>query len=225
MADGNLIFELLPNATRILDVGSPGAHWWSAVLPTTQVLALDLYRGLLQMPGPNFTFRRFDVHWLQRAARPNAFPAFKWYLGQSLHGQFDLIVMDHLLEHVARPEEVIAGAFLASKPGGKVHIGVPDATHFTDRFYHLALTDGGGHVYRFTKESLITMMEAAGWKLLVVEPWADDWIWFDNGFNPKLYGNKMLRKEDIAAMAAIFRKELTAEKGYLYGWEYVFEKP
>jgi len=58
--------------------------------------------------------------------------------------------------------------------------------------------------------------------------WADDWNWFSELFSTKEtlenYGISSIKEDDIRYMADVFRKELTVEKGYWYGFEFLFKK-
>ena len=114
------------------------------------------------------------------------------------------------------------GYILKSK--GYVHVGIPDATNFTDRFYRLIHPDGGGHISQFSKESFISLMANYGFGLEELKPWPDDWEWLDKHYNLEYYNVKYLTQEELQYIVNIFRKELTANKGYIYGWEFLFIK-
>jgi SAM-dependent methyltransferase len=223
MADGQLIFELLPQARSILDVGCgpTGSHWWPRVPEGAIVTAIDLHFEPRPLP-PFVRFRKLDAHRLAREAAPGG----PLGLGRGpWHEAFDLVVADHLLEHVEHPERVAEGMFLAARPGGVAHVGVPDASYFTDRFYRLIHPDGGGHVAQHDRDSLAALMERQGFRTEMVEPWADDWVWLSDCYDPGMYHVRHITREEIRAIAEVFRRELTREKGYLYGWEFVFRKP
>jgi hypothetical protein len=63
-----------------------------------------------------------------------------------------------------------------------------------------------------------------GFNLIEVYPWPDDWRWFDTLYSLKNYQIEHLTQEEVKYMADVLRKELTPEKGYYYGWEYMFKK-
>ncbi len=78
----------------------------------------------------------------------------------------DAVVCNHSLEHVHEPEKMLAEIKRILKPGGLVWISVPDGFGFDDALYRF-LYSGGGHVNRFTFETLTRSVESAtGMKLL-----------------------------------------------------------
>ncbi len=143
---------------------------------------------------------------------------------KDLNGSFDLAVADHIFEHVSDTESLAESISMVLCQGGYVHIGIPDATNFTDRFYRLIHRDGGGHISQFTKDSMIRLMDKHGFDMQEVCPWPDDWRWFDSLYSLKNYQIDFVTQEEVKYIADVFRKELTPEKGYFYGWEFIFKK-
>lgn len=54
-------------------------------------------------------------------------------LGQFMDGQFDFIVMNHVLEHVANPVKAVREVFRICRKGGIVVIAIPDKDYTFDR--------------------------------------------------------------------------------------------
>jgi hypothetical protein len=202
---------LTAEASLILDAGCgpKGADWWKFKPDSTAMMAVDLYFQPASLP-PNTRFIHSDIT--------------DYCATTDLAGSFDLVVADHLLEHMAHPEQATLGFNHLLRTGGMLHLGVPDASLFTDRFYRLIHADGGGHISRFTLESLMDMMRQSGFECLAYRPWGDDWGWFKYLFDWKARGIQLITQDDINYIADVLFKELTVEKGYYYGWEAVFIK-
>jgi predicted SAM-dependent methyltransferase len=211
MANGQLIFDLIREANAILDAGcgARGGHWWPRLSSDQQLVAVDLLEKPEHLPA-NARFYMTDiVSFCQNA---------------EFQGYFDLAVADHVFEHVSDPVAMAYGLNQVLKPSGIVHVGIPDATFFTDRFYHLVYPDGGGHISKLGLESMCHIMRNAGFEEVKHETWADDWRWFKEFFDWQGRCLQYVKQEDIDYIADTFVKELTPEKGYFYGWEIVFTK-
>jgi SAM-dependent methyltransferase len=206
-----LFIERLSPNMRIADLGSGpnGAFWWDILPQGCEIEAYDLYN--IPMQKPSFvTFHQVDVTRLHKSKE------FRQY--------FDLIVADHIFEHVAQPQELARSITHIIKPGGLLHVGIPDASNFTDRFYRLIHPDGGGHIAQFTRESFLTLIGQYGFKLVEGKPWPDDWLWFERLYTLEYYKVAHLTMDEKRWLADVFRKELTPEKGYYYGWEFLLRK-
>jgi predicted SAM-dependent methyltransferase len=208
---GNWLETLVSTANSILDAGCgpKGGHWWAYKTEASSMVAVDLYRQPSWLPS-NTQFIQTDI---ATFGESSPYPA-----------HFDLVVADHILEHVYFPERVVLGFNRLLKTDGVVHIGVPDASNFTDRFYRLIHGDTGGHVSLFTRQNLTEMLEQAGFENLAILPWGDDWGWFRTLFDWNARGIQGITQDDIEYIADVFSKELTLDKGYFYGWEGVFIK-
>lgn len=79
-------------------------------------------------------------------------------------GQFDLVTMNFVFEHLAEPHQTLDLVARTLKPGGQLYISVPniesrEASLFKDRWFHL---DPPRHLTFFTKRLLREMFEARG---------------------------------------------------------------
>lgn len=204
-----LLFQnYLVSNMRIADLGSgpSGAFWWDLLPAGCQIEAFDLFNT------PNkkrffVAFHREDVTEL--------------YQNLDFYQNFDLVVADHIFEHVAKPPDLARSIAHIIKPGGLLHVGIPDASNFTDRFYRLIHPDGGGHISQFTRESFLALIKMHGFELLNDKPWPDDWRWFEFLYSLENYRVTNLTMDEKRWMADVFRRELTLEKGYFYGWEFL----
>lgn len=149
-----LIFQrIIEDNFRIADLGSGpcGAFWWSQLPKGCSINAFDLYNE----PQNTFdyvSFSKKDVTKLHEARK--------------LKGKFHLVVADHIFEHVKAPSGLASSIFHILQPNGYLHVGIPDASNFTDRFYRLIHPDGGGHIQQFTRDSFLKFITAYGFELI-----------------------------------------------------------
>ncbi len=78
--------------------------------------------------------------------------------------QFDLIVMNQVLEHLPDPRERLAACARLLKPGGRLVIGVPNLASWQFRFsrQHWQHLDVPRHLGHFTPDALRGALERAG---------------------------------------------------------------
>lgn len=91
-------------------------------------------------------------------------------------GHFDLIMVNHVLEHLDQPLQFLEKCRELLAPGGRVIVAVPNFSSFQaavgrEGWFHLDLPL---HLYHFSGAGLIGLMEKAG--LTVVEVSHSDWI-------------------------------------------------
>jgi SAM-dependent methyltransferase len=203
--------RLLQTATHVLDAGCgpQGSFWWKYKPDHVAMVAVDLYFQPPTLPA-NTSFRQSDL--------------VEFCVQEENWGKFDLCVADHVLEHVPDPLLAMQAMNQVLVMDGLVHIGIPDAEMFTNRFYHLIHPDGGGHISKITRESMEDIALKAGFIVDEVRLWPDDWLWFRTLFDINGHGLKYSTQDDIYHIADVFLKELTPEKGYNYGWEFVARK-
>lgn len=203
--------NLVKAGDRIADLGCGphGSIWWNEIESSCSIEAFDLFNKPSKLPS-NVRFHRKDVSRLHKEDR------FTNY--------FNFVVADHIFEHVKYPVLLAKSISRILKVHGLVHVGIPDADYFTDKFYRLIHRDGGGHIAQFNKNTFIDLMSKHGFTLLDTYPWPDDWKWLEHCYDLNYWGIDHATKEDIQFIANVFRKELTIDKGYLYGWEFLFRK-
>jgi len=203
--------EYVQQSQRILDAGCgpKGSYWWKYKPDHVPMVAIDLYFKPADLP-PNTIFIQSDL--------------VDFCLQNEYYQYFDLCVADHILEHVPDPMLALQAINRVLTPGGAVHVGIPDSSLFTDRFYHLIHAEGGGHISKITKSEFENLAKTAGFELEWCAPWPDDWMWFRQGYDWKGRKIQYLTQGDIEFIADVFVKELTPDKGYYYGWEFVLRK-
>lgn len=224
-----MIIALLEKSKSILDIGCGpnGSGWYPSVPDESGITALDLFFAPT-IKDNKFSLYKLDAVELDKFNVPSEIIEVKD--GREIKRKvdwkekFDLVVADHIFEHVSDPERLAKGISAVTQKGGYVHIGIPDPLNFTERFYHLIHPEGGGHISKITKEEMIRMMTHNGFVLQAYKDWADDWQWLKKLYDWKGRGIKYFSQGDLDFIADTFIKELTPEKGYFYGGEYVFKK-
>ena len=133
---------------RILDLGC-GSGSLPALLGSLNVFGTDI-----DLKNARFPCACADSHLLPFAG-----------------GSFDLIICHHSLEHFGDLPGTVREIRRILRPEGRLFVSVPDGRSFSDRLYRLLLC-GGGHLQRFTFESIVGEIESgaalhlAGWKEL-----------------------------------------------------------
>ncbi len=223
--------DLIRNSSDILDIGCGpnGAYWYGGVPEKTNLYALDLYYSPTFKKN-NFFLYRIDALDLEGFQEKRT--VIKIENGadrkEDVHwaGKFDFIIADHVFEHVREPRKLALGIATVLKRKGHVHISIPDPFNFTDRFYHLIHQDegGGGHVSKITKNEMIAIMADNHFSLVDYKDIPDEWLWLKLLFDWKGRGIQYFDQDDLNYIADTFIKELTPDKGYFYGGEFLFRK-
>ena len=91
-------------------------------------------------------------------------------------GHFDVVVLWHVLEHLADPLEDLARARALLRPGGILAVAVPNlsslqATLFGGHWFHLDLPR---HLYHFPMATLRRCLEKAGFEIVHASTWSAD---------------------------------------------------
>jgi len=144
--------EEFPSSNRILDLGC-GSGSLPSQLAGLYVIGIDVD---VTAPASNAGFPRAcgDSHRLPFASQ-----------------SFDLVICHHSLEHFHDVPGTIREIRRVLRPQGRLFVSVPDGWSFSDRLYRLLLC-GGGHLQRFTFESIVgeiesgTGLHVAGWQEL-----------------------------------------------------------
>jgi SAM-dependent methyltransferase len=91
-----------------------------------------------------------------------------------LRGPFDTICTYDVLEHLVDPEPVLRALLGVAAPGGRLHVSIPNARHFTllrdllfrgtfgyTEFGHRDVT----HLRWYTRRDLIALVSRCGWQV------------------------------------------------------------
>lgn len=83
-------------------------------------------------------------------------------------GYFDLVVMNHVLEHVADPWGACGEAARVLRAGGILYVGVPNYESFQQKLFgaHWFPLEIPRHLYHFSPRSLAAVTESAGFSVL-----------------------------------------------------------
>ncbi len=149
----------LPPGLRLLDVGAAGGHLGRAVRPRCAFLA-----GVESDPGLPESAREGYDDW--RAT--DLLDCGEW------SAPFDVVVFADVLEHVARPEEVLSRAHRWLREGGLLFVSLPNVANVTVRgsllFGRFAYADRGildrTHLRFYTRQSARRLVEDAGFSVL-----------------------------------------------------------
>jgi SAM-dependent methyltransferase len=146
---------------------------WIAQLRSDQWV-LDVGSGAGSFPDAEFT-----CAWLSLDDDPAAYTTAVRYsrvVGRSHQlpvrdGSIDLVICHHALEHLAPLDETLAEMARVLKPGAQCYISVPNGYGLCDAVYRLVFL-GGGHVNRFRKDEVVSLVEQrlnvhlVGWQKL-----------------------------------------------------------
>jgi predicted SAM-dependent methyltransferase len=224
--------KYLKTSKSIFDIGTGpnGSQWWKIIPPTACITGIDLYFFPRHLPK-NVTVYQLDASLLSSLQPGNNLPKLTNGLFKKFHSEkvfwqhrFDLIVANHVLEHVTHPLNLIKGIKQIISPGGTVYLTFPESSNFTDIFYHLIHPDGGGHIQKLSRSPVINLFRSQGFRLLSCHQIPDDWLWLEKLYDYQNHHIQYFSQNDLKYLAKVFRKELTLKKGYFYGWEMTFKK-
>jgi 2-polyprenyl-3-methyl-5-hydroxy-6-metoxy-1,4-benzoquinol methylase len=150
----------LPTGSRVLDIGAGEGHFLETVRrmrPDLELVAADLTRSMIYEGLKETPFIAFDI---------DAGGGFPEPLG------FDMVVSQHVLEHLTHPAALFQASSQALKAGGVLYIECPDVRW--SLMPHLPLITGhrGGfnfwddptHRRPFSRPSLRRLGESAGFE-------------------------------------------------------------
>ena len=99
-------------------------------------------------------------------------------------GAFDAAVCNHVLEHLRRPEALLAEIVRVLRPGALLVAVVPNGWAFSEllfRAWHALFPrpepDHDRHVQRFTRRGFLALVEAAGFEPLRVTEVGETYFW------------------------------------------------
>ncbi len=208
-----LFTEIVKTGFRIANLGcGTNEVLWYRHLPSNCVI--DGYD--INIPNKGFSLNNSTFNFFKKDIT-------KLYKLESLKEYYDLVIADNVYTSKKNTDELTQSIIHILKHNGFIHIGIPDSANFTDCFYRLVHPDGGGHINDFTKESIIELMKKSGFALYKVREWTEDWIWLETSLDLE-HNKEHISKADLTYIANQFRKELLSEKGYQYGWEFLFAR-
>jgi len=224
-----MFLDLIKTSQDILDIGC-GPHlafWYSSVPRNTKLTAIDLFFSPA-MKRRDFSLYKMDALDLDKCKKTLKVIELKngkeFSRKVDWKKKFDLVVASHIFEHVNAPKRLARGISIIAQKSAFVYIAIPDPNNFTEKFYHLIHPEGGGHVVKIRKQEMIKLMKKNGFLLVKYQDLPDDWLWLKKLYNWKRRGIKYFSQKDLDYIANTFVKELTPEKGYFYGGEYIFKK-
>ena len=202
--NGNMIYQLLNNDIKIADLGC-------GKLPQyfyNDKLNIDCYDKYADNDFKNFY--KTDIT--------------KLYEKPELKGKYDLVIGNHIFEHIQDLNSLFKTLSHILKPNGLLYCSIPDGTNFTDIFYRLIHKhDSGGHINKWCRIEFTALLYMNNFELVKYDNWMDDFVWFEKCFDLK-YNQCSITDDERKKLVKILRKELTADKGYYYGYEFIFRK-
>ena len=107
---------------------------------------------------------------------------------------FDVIIMNHVIEHLSDPVSVIKEIYSILKPGGKLIIGTPDfdcgaARRYGDKF---RLLNDPTHISLFSNDSMHRFLRNHNFKINKVEYPYFDTEWFNLNTLKAMLNNKTI---------------------------------
>lgn len=92
----------------------------------------------------------------------------------------DVIVMSHVLEHIAKPEEQLSGLNKTLNPGGQLVIIVPNSQSGTRGLFgrYWGYWQVPVHINHFNRQSIERVMQQSGYKIKTVKYFGGDSLFF-----------------------------------------------
>jgi 2-polyprenyl-3-methyl-5-hydroxy-6-metoxy-1,4-benzoquinol methylase len=93
---------------------------------------------------------------------------------------FDAVIMNHVLEHIGKPYELLKECFRVLRPGGRIVITTPNAASLGHRFFRTAWRgiEAPRHLFIFTPGSLQMLLNSIGFESIsqrtIVSPYVLD---------------------------------------------------
>ena len=166
-----IIRALTPDNVRVLDVGCGTGGQTCAINrgKNNDVVAVEpdpLRAAAARSKGLNVYEGVFNDHFV------------------ACFGTFDVIILADVLEHVADPAQMLALVRGCLRAGGSMIVSVPNVAHWTVRFRLLLgrfdYADGGimdaTHLRWYTRKTLLSLLENAGFKVVRIGCSAGLWM-------------------------------------------------
>ncbi len=203
--NGNLIYELINPNIKIADLGC-GKLPQYFYNDSLNIDSYDLYQD-------NVGFKNFKK---EDILRLHEYPELK--------GLYNLIVVNHVFEHVGNLVDLFKTIKHIIKPHGLVYCSIPDGYNFTDIFYRLIHKfNSGGHINKFSRIGFTNLMADNGFKEIKWSNWEDDFSWFDKCFDLK-YNQCSITEEEKHFLVNALKTYITSKNGFYYGWEFIFQE-
>lgn len=141
--------KVLFDGVRVLDVGAGEGCILAAI--TNRFKA-----GAVLAVEPNPDFGRFAESYADCAVVPD--------LASVGELEFDLVILNHVLEHIKKPHEFLLAIKRYIAPGGKLYIDVPSVEEYSSMDdFHI------GHVNHFSSRSLKNLLLITGYEPYLIE--------------------------------------------------------
>lgn len=124
--------------------------------------------------------------------------------------EFDVVVMNHVIEHLPNPEEAIAKVHSILKPKGLLIIGTPNFDSGAARKYgnRFRLLNDPTHISLFSEDSLRRFIRDHGFKIIKAEYPFFDTPWFNAENLLRLLENDGVSPPFYGSFVTIFAKKL-----------------
>lgn len=131
---------------------------------------------------------------------------------QNLNGQFDIITLWHVLEHVPELLEFIEQLKSRLNPEGKIYIAVPNYKSYDARFYKnfWAGYDVPRHLWHFSPDNLEKLFNSFGMKIEKTYP-----LWFDSYYVSML--SEKYKKNKLGLTRALIIATISNLNGFFTG--------
>lgn len=148
--------ELLSPMNKVLDIGSGMGH--ALIYLKNNVSKEAVYEAIEPSEHCRAFLEENRINYLSADVYSN------W--DEKRAGQYDLVIMRHVLEHFHDPLAVLQKARTVLKDDGLLYIGVPDALHPTrpllQSFFRIV------HISYFSKVSLTNLLKKAGLSIVSI---------------------------------------------------------
>jgi 2-polyprenyl-3-methyl-5-hydroxy-6-metoxy-1,4-benzoquinol methylase len=92
---------------------------------------------------------------------------------------FDVVTMNHVIEHVPDPIELLKECYRILKPGGKVVLTTPNSSSWGHKFFreHWRGLEPPRHLHIFGPSSIEQILKRAGFDAVIVRTHASAYVW------------------------------------------------